>query len=496
VRIKYPPFLTPLLYVTFNLLNLFGRTNVRKIFLVEFITPWLVVSALTMIVYLIVRHLVKEPTRAELLSFIVVVLLTAYGHANIYLADRLGRDVHAFLLPLWGLLLALSVYSTVRSKRNLKKTVEWVRNTAVMLPILGSVLVVAPLFRGGPSANVELDSPTAEEIAAQATIGDRPPDIYYVILDQYGRADILKEYRGYDNGAFIEGLEERGFYVAHESRANYLMTSLSLASSLNMQHVTFLADVIDPDTNGTIVPFRMIRDNKVLGTMDALGYTTIHISSGWEGTKSNPNAEINYRYPGLSAHAFNGLVLETSILNPIYEPVINGQGRRRVLYSIDRLEEISQRPEPTFTFAHFVVPHSPYIFARDGSPAETATSTDAYIDQLTYVNMLALEMVDAILARSDVPPVIIFQSDHGTAFSGALEPANISDELIHERSAIFNAYYLPGGNASLYPDITPVNSFRMVFNTVFNTDLPLVDDTTHVSDYGFPYRFDELGSVN
>jgi len=44
---------------------------------------------------------------------------------------------------------------------------------------------------------------------------DRPrPDIYYIVLDGYGRSDRLEEYFGYDNSAFTAALAERGFHVA------------------------------------------------------------------------------------------------------------------------------------------------------------------------------------------------------------------------------------------------------------------------------------------
>src|SRR5207253_1118682 len=34
----------------------------------------------------------------------------------------------------------------------------------------------------------------------------RRPDIYYIVLDSYGRGDVLKEIYGYDNTPFLEGL--------------------------------------------------------------------------------------------------------------------------------------------------------------------------------------------------------------------------------------------------------------------------------------------------
>ena len=46
------------------------------------------------------------------------------------------------------------------------------------------------------------------------------------------------------------------------------------------------------------------------------------------------------------------------------------------------------------------------------------------------------------------------------------------------RSAILTAAYLPGGSqdSRLYPSISPVNTFRVVFNRYFGARYPLLPD--------------------
>jgi hypothetical protein len=62
------------------------------------------------------------------------------------------------------------------------------------------------------------------------------PDVYYIVLDGYGRADVLSSIFNYDNSEFIEFLKEKGFYVGERSHSNYIETYLSLTSSLNLVH--------------------------------------------------------------------------------------------------------------------------------------------------------------------------------------------------------------------------------------------------------------------
>ncbi len=45
----------------------------------------------------------------------------------------------------------------------------------------------------------------------------RKPDVYFLVLDAYGRSDVLKEVIGFDNSAFLDRLERKGFFVARRS---------------------------------------------------------------------------------------------------------------------------------------------------------------------------------------------------------------------------------------------------------------------------------------
>lgn len=53
---------------------------------------------------------------------------------------------------------------------------------------------------------------------------------------------------------------------------------------------------------------------------------------------------------------------------------------------------------------------------------------------------------------------------------------------LKERMSILNAYHLPdGGDAALYDSITPVNTFRVIFNHYFGTNLALLEDRNYFS---------------
>jgi hypothetical protein len=140
------------------------------------------------------------------------------------------------------------------------------------------------------------------------------------------------------------------------------------------------------------------------------------------------------------------------------------------------LEELPQTDSPKFVYAHFVAPHFPYVVAPDGSFKYTPGNAPGYPNEITYVDQRVLEVISKLIKDSKVPPIIILQSDHGLA--------------VEVRNANLMAYYMPnGGDKDLYSTITPVNSFRIVFNQYFGANYPLLPDVARSATYQAPYNF-------
>ena len=168
----------------------------------------------------------------------------------------------------------------------------------------------------------------------------------------------------------------------------------------------------------------------------------------------------------------------------------------------DNLRSAPAIPGPKFVFAHIVLPHSPYLFGADGERLEQDTPftlmesggedasgdgrLERYRDQAIFTSRITLETIEAIVQDFAVPPLIIVQADHGAHPRWGGAP---------QRLSILNAYLLPGScKSALYPDITPVNSFRVVFNCAFGASLPLLEDRSYDSPFprGRDYRFDPV----
>ena len=85
-----------------------------------------------------------------------------------------------------------------------------------------------------------------------------------------------------------------------------------------------------------------------------------------------------------------------------------------------------------------------------------------------------MESIMKILSTSKTQPIILIQGDHGFRDFEELG----KEKQLEESKTIFNAYFLPDDTLkhSVYDSISPVNSFRIIFNDYFRTELPLLDD--------------------
>jgi hypothetical protein len=163
--------------------------------------------------------------------------------------------------------------------------------------------------------------------------------------------------------------------------------------------------------------------------------------------------------------------------------------------------------EPIFVFAHIKLPHDPFTMDSNG---ETITPQNidfgigsdgnkiGYINQLEFTNKKITELIPKIISNSKSPPIIIIQSDHGVRFdinkiSSNEEILNQYDKEILQRSFDgFSAYYFPDNSyEELYEDMTPVNTFRIIFNKFFNTELELLPDRMYFQ-FGETRQFSDV----
>ena len=358
---------------------------------------------------------------------------------------------------------------------------------------LQSATQETPLASGAPTIGQSTppSAPSRDAPSRDIAAPDRP-DVYYIILDGYGRDDVLRDNYGFDNSHFLGQLRDKGFYVAAGSCTNYPHTYLSLSCSLSMQYLDEAAA-----ESGNEVPFyRLIRRPRAGQILQSLGYRCVHFGTEWGGTSCSYLADVTYNDPGLlPASELTSTLQEISALRLLVN--MRYRGASGHLATLSNLKQVPSMPGPTFAFAHIIAPHPPYVFDREGNVRGDIDQSQraSYIDQLVYINRRVNELLDYILAHSPSPPIIIVQSDHGPGFFAM--PAGgkngNDEEFVTERVPILNAYLAPPAmRERLYPTITPVNTFRLLLNACFDVPIELLPDRRFASRNGRPPELFEV----
>ena len=112
------------------------------------------------------------------------------------------------------------------------------------------------------------------------------------------------------------------------------------------------------------------------------------------------------------------------------------------------------------------------------------------IDQIKFANKKLRVLIDNLL-EYEKKPIIIIQGDTGSLFTGNFNESSIV--TIRERLSNLNAIYVPDQKYDLfYNGMTPVNTFRIIENTVFDGDYLLLEDKTYWSMEDTPHNYEDV----
>jgi len=505
-RVPFYPFLVGLYPVVFLWQKNFFQIQ-------SFVVPYTLLLAVDIcvpvifITWLVVRRMLK----AAVISSFILLMFYAYGPVfslvdNLQVAGFIiGR--HRYILPFWFLIIVVGTILILHSKSDFRN-VTWVLNLTCICLVSISIVQIGYWVITSP---VETTHIPGEPAANKSLTAGTGPDVYYIILDAYGRQDLLLNGYHLDTSGFIQQLKDLGFVFPDCTQSNYDNTAYSMSSSLNMDYLDHLGftykRLLQEDPERLLTP--LVKNNQVEKKFADMGYTTItfhtpysfanvtdsDIYYDFEETTlaSNKLETLSFRYLFLRNTMMRALIEEEENnpqlfdkLPPDVLQIINPQANKftsrnygqyqQMLYQLDALEKIPEIPGKKFVYAHMLMTHMPFTFNADGSfRGEFRDSTEGYLDQIRFTDTRILQIVKTILTKSSNPPIIVIQADHSWA------------ENDRDRPKILNAYYLPdGGSQKVYPNISPVNTFRLIFNQYFGGNYPLLPDTSFVFDKKYP----------
>jgi hypothetical protein len=496
----------PFLFGLFPILFLYSY-NIRELPFTEILIPSAIVLGFTAIsVILLWLILKKDGKKSGIITSCFLVLFFSYGRVyDVIQGASIGTFIigrHRYLMILWALLFILGLYFTIRIRRDLRNFTN-ILNVAAVVLVVFSIASIG-IYKLNTARVEEVTTESDQEEIYELNEHTVTPDIYYIILDGYASSNTLREVYSYDNSEFEDYLTEKGFYIATESTSNYPMSFLSMASSLNMEYINYLSDTLGLESDDRSIPHQMIEDNRVMNILKSMGYKYIHFSSGWGPTNYNQYADLNIAISRSSWNDFQTLLIQTTIADAFIKKFFQDVGRNRVFNTFSSLAKIHEIDGKKFIFSHIVCPHPPYLFNKDGGPVPEAefnmdewgtAQKEYYLNQLIYINTEVERLVNEILSKSEIPPVIVLQADHGSR-NTFIEGRYPTDDMFREGMRIFNAIYIPNERYDLlYDSITPVNTFRVIFNTCFDMDYELLDDRSYNSFEVEPYRFKDVTEI-
>jgi len=449
-------------------------TILRTLILVTIGTALIVV-----ITYLLVRDLEKS----SIIAALIAILFLSYGHLYILLGEALGSPVHhRFLAGAEGLLL-LGVTILVLKKDQVARVLSQ------FLAAVSIVLLAMALFE---SLRYDIGVYRAISTAAKseaASIHSQSnadlPDFYLIVLDAHTRSDVLASRFGYDNSSFIQHLNEMGFYVSTCSQSNYASTKLSLVSALYgdyIQNIVGQGEVLPP-----------LKTSAVNETLKSLGYTSIAFENRASGhfdlkedilLSRNQMAFGRFDLRG-GFGEFERMMIDTSFMRFFVDTeVIPGfdsdtlwdwelrEHYAQTQYILTELEKLPEMPGPKFVYAHIMVPHSPFVFAPDGSYQRNDSPIDGYRSNAEFIDNRLPSILRTIIEKSKPTPIIVVMGDHGPStrktITKQMRMANLSAYLVNDAA-----------KAQMYPSMTPVNAFRIILNAHYGGAYPRIEDVSY-----------------
>jgi hypothetical protein len=370
------------------------------------------------------------------------------------------------------------------------------------LYVLGIFLIVLELATGvfywinGKSKVQDLAGNNIPIVTKVSTANQTSPDIFFFVFDEYTSSLALKRYFKFDNSALDSALTKQGFYISTKSQSNYNSTPHSIAACFNMDYFKRELEKVPNDAYSLLQGSYSLKKSLIPRVLAAAGYNIIN-----HGLFDLADQKVNVT-PALREYEEKTMYLGTllgRIQRDVFWNVVvrlpdqtegfadpqgyinrNKQNYERFLTELNT----STGDHPRFVIGHILLPHRPAYYDQYGNTRKFSMEDFAdknhdslYLGQVQYANKLISAFAKAVAQKRARPLVLIIEGDHGNRY------AEWGRHIREKQFMNLNTYYFSDRNYSaLYDSISPVNSFRIVLNKYFGTQLPLLKDSTILLD--------------
>jgi hypothetical protein len=365
--------------------------------------------SLAVALFLMGKLLFKNTIKAGCWATSLLIIFFFWGAAHDFL-----RSLHLpaflisykFLLPLTFILIVV-IFFILRKRNPLKKI-------SIFFTILfGSFILIEAFTSITKSINKEYlknnlsfyDKPLY--VNPVKIDNDLKPDIFFIIFDEYASTIALKKYLSYDNGELDSILLHNNFFVVKNSKSNYDLTPLCLASTFNLRYFNIPLEGKESTSLDLLKDQYSLKKSLLPQLLAKEGYTIVN-----HGICDLEN------YPSPAEPYFNrfirGILYNETIAGRIEKEIgwnfiaiqkklslekTNSKAWNEIKINDDNFHALlnelnTQTNTPKFVFGHIMLPHTPYYLNRFGKKRartdfDATTFNDSlYIDQLIYTNTL------------------------------------------------------------------------------------------------------------
>lgn len=481
-------FFAPFFVAFFPLTHL-AATNIKEIRLISTIRSFFIIIIVVFLANILLRLFIKDRGKTSIILSLLIIVSFSFGHLTNLVRNFMTIPDRYIFITVFALC-AFFIWKILKIKKIPSYVTKYIILSFGLLTLL-SIFRIGFYLTSSSSSRIDSSQNSVYKNAAV----ENPRDIYYIILDAHAGDDILEDLYGYDDKNLTNYLRTNGFYVAEKSQANYLFTSGSVSSSLNFDYLDNLISNFDINNVDSSVWDKLIQDNKTAQKLKNFGYTYYTFRTEFGPLQKNPSADTHFGHQ-INLNNFEIAFINNSILRYILNLFfdLTTVHKNTVLFTLEKLKDISLDQKPTFTYAHILSPHAPYVFDKKGNyfgkgkklsfvenPLKEGKTIEEYralyLNQLIFIDNKTIETIDYILNNSQTPPIIIIQGDHGPPTEYHLK-GDLTDLALRERSSILNAYLLPNCEKEPYGTISSVNTFRLLFSSCFGEDLKFLEDRT------------------
>ena len=455
--------------------------NTNEIPLDDIFLPAVISLLITSVIWLILRSVLGGRKSALIVSIFLILWITLSQIRLVTIGSNNGMEffgTNIFLIPIF-LIIGITILVYI-IKKNISKEVVSVINVV-------SIVVFSFIIFQIISYNIENDFDLATiddyvEIPIIQNNSIENPDVYFLVLDAYSGDITLEHDYGFDNSKFKNELRDRGFFVQEPSYSNYPNTEFAMPSIMNMIYLDFLSEELGKNSQNKMAAIELRKQNKVMEMFSANDYKIISFSGGLNVNMPTVNEQLCGAVINLNSELYESFVY-------MYMPIAHLRTQFFENYHTDALECLfstiknykTNDGSSSFIFGHMSLPHPPFIYDSDGNRVQDtfshnrfdASLRDAYLEQTIFANKITIEMVDSIQQRDD-NAVIIVMSDLGGRLGVSWD--NPTEMDYYRTFNTISAFYFPGHEDEMPEKIATVNTFRVFFNTYFNTDYEILED--------------------